>query len=108
MALVRIGRAQAFVLAVVSELVLVWFALYRFGCTVCYLEYSRTLAEQQIAGAVRLVLHIIRRIHYSICMVRDTLMPNTSLEPTPVTPVSFRCGFRVGASHRRRGSVLGR
>ena len=37
-----------------------------------------------------------------------TLSPNTSLEPTPVTPVCFRCGFRVGGSHRRRGSVLGR
>jgi hypothetical protein len=34
--------------------------------------------------------------------------PNTSLEPTPITPVSFRFGFRVGGSHRRRGSVLGR
>ena len=29
--------------------------------------------------------------------------PNTSLEPTPVTPVSFRCGFWVVGSHRRRG-----
>ena len=36
------------------------------------------------------------------------LWPNTSLEPTPVTPVSFRCGFLVGGCHRRRGSVLGR
>ena len=34
--------------------------------------------------------------------------PNTSLEPTPVTPVSLRCGFRVGGSRWRRGSVLGR
>ncbi len=32
---------------------------------------------------------------------------NTSLEPTPVTPVSFRRGFRVGGSPRRCGSVLG-
>jgi hypothetical protein len=31
--------------------------------------------------------------------------PVTSPEPTPITPVSFRCGFRVGASHQRRGSV---
>jgi hypothetical protein len=37
-----------------------------------------------------------------------TMWPNTSLEPTPVTPVSLRCGFLVGGSHRRRGSVLGR
>ena len=35
-------------------------------------------------------------------------MPNTALEPTPVTPGSFRCGFRVGGSHRRRGSAFGR
>ena len=34
--------------------------------------------------------------------------PNTSLEPTPVTLGSYRCGFRVGGSRRRRGSVLGR
>ena len=39
---------------------------------------------------------------------RSEKSPNTSLEPTPVTPVSFRCGFWVGGSHRRRGSVLGR
>lgn len=32
-----------------------------------------------------------------------TNTPNTSLAPTPVTPVSFRCGFRVGGSHRLRG-----
>jgi hypothetical protein len=37
-----------------------------------------------------------------------TMWPNTSLEPTPITPVSFRYGFRVGGCHRRRGSVLGR
>ena len=36
------------------------------------------------------------------------MWPNTSLEPTPVTLVSFRCGFRVGGSRGRRGSVLGR
>jgi hypothetical protein len=30
----------------------------------------------------------------------------TSLEPTLVTPVSIRYGFRVGESHRWRGSVL--
>ncbi len=34
--------------------------------------------------------------------------PNTSLEPTPTAPVSFRCGFRVGGSHRRRGSAWSR
>ena len=28
--------------------------------------------------------------------------PNTALEPTPITPCCFRCGFRVGGSHRRR------
>src|SRR5882724_4858840 len=32
--------------------------------------------------------------------------PNTALEPTPVTPVRLRCGFRVGGSHRRRGSAF--
>ena len=37
-----------------------------------------------------------------------TLWPNTSLEPTPVTLVSFRCRFWVGGSRRSRGSVLGR
>jgi hypothetical protein len=36
------------------------------------------------------------------------LTPNTALEPTPVTPGSFRCGFPVGGSHRRRGSAFGR
>jgi hypothetical protein len=33
---------------------------------------------------------------------------NTALEPTPITPGSFRFGFRVGGSHRRRGSAFGR
>ena len=37
-----------------------------------------------------------------------TMQPNTSLEPTPITPVRLRCGFRVGGSRGRRGSVLGR
>ena len=32
----------------------------------------------------------------------------TALEPTPVTPVSFRCGFPVGGSHQRRGSAFDR
>ena len=32
--------------------------------------------------------------------------PNTALEPTPITPVRFRFGFPVGASHRRRGSAF--
>ena len=36
------------------------------------------------------------------------LPPNTALEPTPVTPGSFRFGFPVGGSHRRRGSAFGR
>jgi hypothetical protein len=36
------------------------------------------------------------------------MLPNTSLEPTPVTTGSLRCGFPVDGSHRRRGSVLGR
>jgi hypothetical protein len=36
------------------------------------------------------------------------MFSNTSLEPTPITPGSFRFGFPVGGSHRRRGSVLGR
>ena len=30
---------------------------------------------------------------------------NTTLEPTAITPVSFRFGFLVGGSHRRRGSA---
>ena len=30
------------------------------------------------------------------------------VEPTPITPVSFRYGFRVGGSPRRRGSAFGR
>jgi hypothetical protein len=34
--------------------------------------------------------------------------PNAALEPTPITPCSFRCGCRGGASHGRRGSVCGR
>jgi hypothetical protein len=38
----------------------------------------------------------------------DTHDAYTSVEPTPVTPVSFRFGFPAGGSHRRRGSVLGR
>ena len=38
----------------------------------------------------------------------DTDTPNTALEPTPITPVSFRFGFLVGGSHRRRGSAFGR
>jgi hypothetical protein len=37
-----------------------------------------------------------------------TMWPNTALEPTPVTPVSFRCGLLVGGSHWRRGSAFGR
>jgi hypothetical protein len=37
-----------------------------------------------------------------------TMMPNTALEPTSVTPASFRCGFPAGGSYRRRGSVFGR
>jgi len=36
------------------------------------------------------------------------MMPNTSLEPTPITPVSLRFGFPPFGSHGRRGSVLGR
>ena len=36
------------------------------------------------------------------------MMPNTALEPTPITPGSFRFGFLVGGSHRRRGSAFGR
>ena len=39
---------------------------------------------------------------------RTYMMPNTALEPTPITPVSFRYGFPVGGSHRRRGSAFGR
>ena len=35
-------------------------------------------------------------------------MPNTSLEPTAITPVCSRFGLLVGESHWRRGSVLGR
>jgi hypothetical protein len=38
----------------------------------------------------------------------ESTTPNTALEPTPITPISFRCGFRVGGSHRRRGSALER
>lgn len=34
--------------------------------------------------------------------------PDTSLEPTPVTPAGLRCGFPVGGSRGRRGSVLAR
>jgi hypothetical protein len=34
-----------------------------------------------------------------------TTWSKTSLEP--ITPVRFRCGFGVGASYWRRGSVLG-
>jgi hypothetical protein len=41
-------------------------------------------------------------------MVEDMVMPNTALEPTPITPVCFRCGLLVGGSHRRRGSAFGR
>lgn len=37
-----------------------------------------------------------------------TMWPNTALEPTPVTPGSFRCGFPVGGNPRRRGSAFGR
>ena len=33
---------------------------------------------------------------------------NPSLEPTPITPVRSRFGFRVGSRHWRRGSVFGR
>ena len=36
------------------------------------------------------------------------LMPNTALEPTPITPGSYRFGFPVGESHLRRGSAFGR
>jgi hypothetical protein len=39
------------------------------------------------------------------CSVR--MLPNTALEPTPVTPGSFRFGFPVGGCHRRRGSAFG-
>jgi hypothetical protein len=35
-------------------------------------------------------------------------MPYSSLEPTPITPVRFRFGFRADGSHWRRGSVPGR
>jgi hypothetical protein len=41
-------------------------------------------------------------------MEMRTTWPNTSLEPTPITPVSLRRGFRVGGSRRQRGSILGR
>ncbi len=34
--------------------------------------------------------------------VTDDVLPNPTLEP--VTPVGFRREFRVGGSHRRRGS----
>ena len=37
-----------------------------------------------------------------------TTRPNTALEPTPVTPGSFRFGFLVGGSRWRRGSAFGR
>jgi hypothetical protein len=36
------------------------------------------------------------------------MWPNAALEPTPITPVSFRCGFRVGGGRGRRGSAFGR
>ena len=35
-------------------------------------------------------------------------MPNTSLEPTAITPVSLRFGRRLAGVFIRRGSVLGR
>jgi hypothetical protein len=41
-------------------------------------------------------------------MTYMVIWPNTALAPTPVTPVSFRFGFPVGGSHRRRGSAFGR
>lgn len=34
------------------------------------------------------------------------MMPDTSLEPTPVTSGCFRLGFRIDGSHQQRGSVL--
>jgi hypothetical protein len=40
-------------------------------------------------------------------LVLHTLV-NPSWHLTAITPVSFRFGFRVGGSHRRRGSAYGR
>ena len=34
--------------------------------------------------------------------------PNTALEPTAITPVSFRFGRRLADVFRRRGSAFGR
>ena len=37
-----------------------------------------------------------------------TMWPNTALEPTAITPGSFRFGRRLADVFRRRGSALGR
>ena len=35
-----------------------------------------------------------------VLLVSQNMIPNTALEPTPITPVRFRCGFPVGGSPR--------
>jgi hypothetical protein len=50
---------------------------------------------------------VLRRWKWPIKNAK-AMLPNTSLEPTMVTPGSLRCGFRVGGSRGRRGSALRR
>ena len=53
-------------------------------------------------------LVVLRGDFYGVHLDFTRMPPNTSLEPTPITPVCLRCGFPAGGSHGRRGSVLGR
>ena len=71
------------------------------------------LWQHEAHGFIWLALFLLAALFWGfmielIFLVKARLWPNTSLEPTPITPVSFRYGFQVGGSHRRRGSVLGR
>ena len=69
-----------------------------------------TKASVLIIGLVAVTMGILflKARPYQPKPLDMTMWPNTSLEPTPITPGSFRFGFPVGESHRRRGSVLGR
>ena len=45
-------------------------------------------------------------IHAATAGLVMTMLPNTALEPTAITPVRLRFGHRLADDFRRRGSAL--
>ena len=66
-----------------------------------FLPASRSRVDLGVVSGAR----ILARDDFRVV---TKMWPNTSLEPTPITPGSYRFGFPVGGSRGRRGSVLGR